>query len=167
MKEKNVLRDRIRSAKSWLNRAEASFDNENNVQGEINLLLAQAEIKHLQEKEGSLLRKNKQIIALLTAVFITVSFWGLKKGYLVSVSKALPAVQTDEQISTINNLKIVPMQSSKSMDVQQTEKPLSISKAEKTSDMEIKTEGTQVVFSENEMRDFVRTAGQVLRGNSQ
>ena len=168
MKEKrNVLRDRIRSAKLWLNRAEASFDKENNVQGEINLLLAQAELKHLQEKKCSLLRRNKQIIALLTATFIAVSFWGLRKGYLVRFSKTLPAVQTDEQASVINNLKTVPMQSNKSADVQQAENTLSISKAEKTFDRQTKVENTQVIFSENEMRDFVRTAGQVLRGNSQ
>lgn len=169
MEEKrNVLCDRIRSAKSWLNRAEDSFGKENDVQGELNLLLAQAELKHLQEKDSSRLQKNKHLIALFTAAFIAVSFWGLWKGYFYQASKEQPVIQITEQIPDSKSVVVVPVNNvNNAVSVVQEQKPVQINQVEKVPTSEAMSESAQAVFSENEMREFVRTAGQVLRGNTQ
>lgn len=169
MEEKrNVLCDRIRSAKSWLNRAEDSFGKENDVQGELNLLLAQAELKHLQEKDGSRLQKNKHLIALFTAAFIAVSFWGLWKGYFSQTAKEQPVMQITEQSPNTKSVVVVPVNNvNKAASVAQEQKPFQINQVEKANTNDAMPESTQAVFSENEMREFVRTAGQVLRGNTQ
>ena len=42
----------VRSAKKWLEKAEKSFDNQATVQGELNLMLAEAEMENLRKKRG-------------------------------------------------------------------------------------------------------------------
>lgn len=42
----------VRSAKKWLEKAEKSFDNQATVQGELNLMLAEAEMENLRKKQG-------------------------------------------------------------------------------------------------------------------
>ena len=45
---KNLSRH-LRSAREWLTNAEEAFDNKSDVKGELNLLLAQAELQHVRE----------------------------------------------------------------------------------------------------------------------
>ena len=43
----------VRSAKKWLEKAEQSFDNQSTVKGELNLMLAEAEMKNLRKQCGN------------------------------------------------------------------------------------------------------------------
>ena len=40
---------RVRAVRSWLEKAEASFDEESDIKGELNLMLAEAEMKNLRK----------------------------------------------------------------------------------------------------------------------
>ena len=50
MKQDREIRQHITAAKGWLSRAEDSLEQENAIQGDLKLMLAQAEIKRAQEK---------------------------------------------------------------------------------------------------------------------
>ena len=50
--------ERIRNVKSSLENAEQSFRENNGMRGELDLMLAEAEIKHLREKRGWLSRNG-------------------------------------------------------------------------------------------------------------
>lgn len=41
---------RVRSAKAWLEKAEESFGKQSDVRGELNLMLAEAEMKQMRKK---------------------------------------------------------------------------------------------------------------------
>ena len=48
-KKRQEVRHHISAAKDWLNQAEDSINLENDVRGDLNLMLAQAELKRAQE----------------------------------------------------------------------------------------------------------------------
>ena len=50
MKQDREIRQHITAAKGWLSRAEDSLEQENAIQGDLKLMLAQAELKRAQEK---------------------------------------------------------------------------------------------------------------------
>ena len=56
--------DHGRSAKVWLEKAERSFNSQSDIQGELNLMLAEAEMKNLRKKKRRTLGKR---IAIVTA----------------------------------------------------------------------------------------------------
>ena len=71
---KQVDRDkaeRVRSAKVWLDKAEESFRSSSDVQGELSLLLAEAEMKNLRKNHGAgknLMRYGAVATALVIAL---------------------------------------------------------------------------------------------------
>lgn len=58
------MADHVRSAKVWLEKAERSFNSQSDIQGELNLMLAEAEMKNLRKKKRRTLGKR---IAIVTA----------------------------------------------------------------------------------------------------
>ena len=51
-KSGNNIAEHVRSAKMWLEKAEQSFDRQSEIQGELNLMLAEAEMKNLRKRHG-------------------------------------------------------------------------------------------------------------------
>ena len=47
-RSQNDTLHRVRAVQSWLEKAEASFDKESEIKGELNLMLAEAEMKNLR-----------------------------------------------------------------------------------------------------------------------
>lgn len=47
-RSQNDTLHRVRAVQSWLEKAEASFDKESDIKGELNLMLAEAEMKNLR-----------------------------------------------------------------------------------------------------------------------
>lgn len=170
MKEKrNLLCNRIRSAKSWLNRAENNFANQNDVQGEINLLLAQAELQHLKENKPSFFQKNRHFIALFTAVLIAFGGWSfLHKKPAEPVKNdnlVIPMTKVFES-DKIDLLKINAVKTQAS-DTGNSAVQTSSSGQENiiVQEQQASPSVVQATFSEKEMRELVRTAGQALRSN--
>ena len=51
MDKHKIVRNHIAAAKGWLSQAEKSLDQENDIRGDLNLMLAQAELQSAQEKQ--------------------------------------------------------------------------------------------------------------------
>jgi len=66
--------DHVRSAKTWLEKAEQSFDRQAGIKGELNLMLAEAEMKNLRKKR-TIGQKFLKVGAILTAFVLAAGFW--------------------------------------------------------------------------------------------
>ena len=82
---KDRMSNHVKAAKTWLGRAEQSFDTEQNIRGELNLMLAQAELKRAQEaktKDKTAHDRYRLIRSILAAgvaglvVVVGFSGWG-------------------------------------------------------------------------------------------
>ncbi len=71
-----AIYERIRNARSSLENAEQSFRENNGTRGELDLMLAEAEIKHLREKNGWISIWNRQRLALLFAAIVILAGYG-------------------------------------------------------------------------------------------
>jgi hypothetical protein len=165
--KRHALCDRIRSARSWLNRAEKSFTNENDMEGEINLLLAEAELQHLREKEGAKSKRRRHFLAFGTAAFVAMAFFAMTKVWQEE-HKPLPIAPEPVRIAAPETAKsALPSRQGEKTGVTaqvivRDEPPL-VRAAPVEEKMTIQAAGESI--SEGEMRDLVRTAGKTLRSN--
>ncbi len=67
---------RIRSAKSSLENAEQSFKDNRSMRGELDLMLAEAELKTLRKKSSLPWNWNRQILALSAACLLVLAGFG-------------------------------------------------------------------------------------------
>ena len=70
--------ERVRSAKVWLDKAEESFRSSSDVQGELSLLLAEAEMKNLRKNHGAG-RNLMRYGAVATALVIALAGFGASR----------------------------------------------------------------------------------------
>lgn len=169
--KQNVWCNKIRSAKSWLNRAEDNFAKDNDVQGELNLLLAQAELQHLHEHKKKYWQKKSHILALFTAAFMAVGFFGIWQLYVANTKKdfssSSTAVQSIGKDDKINQLMLDYTKVENVQQVPTIVKDDILPEQSNASTSENTVNASQqAAFSDGEMKDLVRTAGKVLRGNS-
>ena len=68
--------EHISNVKSSLENAEKSFRENNGMRGELDLMLAEAEIKHLREKRGWVSVWTRQRLALLAAAIVVLAGYG-------------------------------------------------------------------------------------------
>ena len=166
------LCNKIRSVKSWLSKAEDSFGNENELQGELNLILAEAELQHLRETDAKTTQKRRHVISMGVALLIAAIFVGVWKMYPAKINNA------DAEIAKINIQQ--PVGENISTDFKKTlpkaeNKPDTLVQQVKVDNLPIKTNTAQKQnimvkskgdFSDDEMKDLVRAAGKVLRSNT-
>ena len=92
----NSLFRRIRSVKSSLDNAEQSFLDNKDIRGELDLMLAEAELKNLRKKKDGSWSWNRQILAgsiALLLVLAGVGGWYFARGhYKARAAKVLPPV---------------------------------------------------------------------------
>ena len=81
---------RVRSAKAWLEKAEESFGKQSDVRGELNLMLAEAEMKQMRKKERHS-RGLRKIAAAGTAAVIALACWQLTGWEKTTTVRPLPA----------------------------------------------------------------------------
>lgn len=73
-KNRNTFRQHIRAARDWLGRAESSMDKKNDVRGDLNLMLAQAELQRARETKGLTKRASWLVrLAPLAAALLLVA----------------------------------------------------------------------------------------------
>lgn len=71
--EKKSLFQRIRNAKQSLENAEKSFQDDKGIRGELDLMLAEAELKNLRNKKGISLSWNRQVLAFSIAMLLVIA----------------------------------------------------------------------------------------------
>ncbi len=167
MKDKrHALCDRIRSVKSWLNHAEDSFSNANDVRGELNLLLAEAELQHLREKDAKNQAKRRHFLAFAVALGMVMLFAGGWFFSFVGKDAGLPGSGLTVATSDFYHAAALPgvvEQKSVVEDSVQVLKSQEVYYREQ-SPVQIPVRQEQTSLSNEEIRSLVRTAGQTLRG---
>lgn len=174
MKTKNnKVCNKIRSVKSWLSMAEDDFTKKNDVRGELNLLLAEAELQHLREKESNVKAKSLQLMALLTAVFlvlVVLGGWAAYDRYKFKNYQRAVASNNEVMKNYINYIKALNVNLMTTEDnvqvvaVHKVEQPVVYKEDEVVIEQNSVNEPNKKIFSDEQMRDFVRTAGKTLRG---
>lgn len=77
-KSDKYMADHVRSAKVWLEKAEQSFNSQSDIKGELNLMLAEAEMKNLRKKRAAAIGVKEIVIAGMAAIAAIVGigwFW--------------------------------------------------------------------------------------------
>lgn len=149
--EKRSLYQRIRNAKQSLENAEKSFLDDKGLRGELDLMLAEAELKNLRKKQPWTWSWNRHSFALSIAVLLVVSGlggWFFAKENLRKSDDLPPAVEVNkvknEEISSTssnNALKANEIQHNTNNIVSAPKNPQ-----------------PQIRLSEEDMRKLVRSA---------
>ena len=183
---KQNMYQHLRSAKEWLTKAEEAFDKQHDVRGELDLMLAQAELQHVKETNRSRQWRYKYLafrhgLALTLAMFMVVVlggvYWWTNKPVLaipvpiagqvnlpvVAVTKVerngLPAIITKENsLPPVQQVanQVVTPLPSKAEPLQQSESPRQVKQPR-----QVEQPGD---LSADEMQKLVRAAGKSLRG---
>ncbi len=182
--KRHALCNRIQSIKQWLTRAEDSFRQENDMRGELDLLLAEAELQRLREKEGGVQEHRRNILAGIVACCLAVAVLGgwyaLKERNDAPDQISLPTTAhtvtpLNSGASQLETLGVKAPVIAKSQPEAGALATLAstasandmkeVAKEEQPPAKQAKdAQSAQPGFSNSEMRDFVRTAGQTLRG---
>lgn len=91
---------RVRAVRSWLEKAEASFDEESDIKGELNLMLAEAEMKNLR-KHHPVSRNWLRAGAMVTAFCLALGGWYAFR--LTGQEERPPAVEAVVQEAAAGN----------------------------------------------------------------
>ena len=91
---------RVRAVRSWLEKAEASFDEESDIKGELNLMLAEAEMKNLR-KHHPVSRNWLRAGAMVTAFCLALGGWYAFR--LTGPEERPPAVEAVDQETAAGN----------------------------------------------------------------
>ena len=162
---------KIRAAKHWLTRAEKHFDLNSPVRGQMDLLLAEAELRSTRETVGSRpswfkLNWGIQFVALSLAAILVVAgvssvWWVDAKGTVI------PAPQTAAPPLPMAS---VPVQNSSAAPVRSVEPPAATVVETTIVTQEVKktekSTAPDTALSPEEMKRLIQTAGQTLRGRA-
>lgn len=152
-KEKRSLFQRIRNARQSLENAEKSFQDDRGIRGELDLMLAEAELKNLRNKQAVPWSWNRNIFALCIAMLLCIAGlcgWYFAKGAVSQEEAAVvPAQQQVEQKPAVKEAPVTNKQAAGQTDSYQQQE---------TSPEEKTEEAAQIYVSKKDLRDLVRTA---------
>lgn len=167
---------RVQSIRRWLEKAEQSYLRHREVAGELNLLMAQAEMQRLKERDYTCPKRGPwkmRIIAFIVAagLFSGLTFWQnceteTTQFVPVSVIQEIPS-ENGEDFHALENMPEdvtdVPMQDVPIQDV-----PIQDVPVRKTESAPVAaTNVREPLLSETEIQSVVGEAGRALRGQSQ
>jgi hypothetical protein len=181
--KKNIVQH-LSSAKGWLTKAEEAFDKEKDIRGELDLMLAQAELQHVKEVSRSKHWRHKYAavrhgLALVCAAVVAaglggVYWWTSKPQIVVPVplveKVSLPAESKIQSSSNGRQLPPVPIEQEVGNVVRkEVAPPVQDVTASSVISQTKKSEPSQqvepsVAISPDEMQKLVRAAGKSLRG---
>ena len=156
----NSVFRRIRSVKSSLDNAEQSFLDNKDIRGELDLMLAEAELKNLRQKKDVPWSWNRQLLAACAAVMLvlaSVGGWYFARGHYKQPAKAaVPPVQgsLEQQSSPVAPIvkeKVVAKQSPQAA-------PAPAQQTQISSGKELPQEQAQVSISKADLHKLVRSA---------
>lgn len=160
--EKKSFFQRIRNAKQSLENAEKSFQADREMRGELDLMLAEAELKNLRQKQTFPWSWNRHSLAASLAMLLVVAGlfgWFIAQEDLQKV-EAVPKIQKieknkslSEEKSQIEVKQVIPKTNSNKMIVKE--------------DAGDSTQNSQkVILSEKELRKLVRSAKSELSSSN-
>ncbi len=104
----------MRSARQWLVRAEEDFSKNDDIRGELNLFLAQAELQHLQEAKRKQSWRYKvpiirHILAAAVAVFVIGTSFGGAYLFMQQRKAVIPVPLAKNQSIPVQHMPTVPV----------------------------------------------------------
>lgn len=181
--KKNIVQH-LSSAKGWLTKAEEAFDKEKDIRGELDLMLAQAELQHVKEVSRSKHWRHKYVairhgVALFCAAVMAVGlggvyWWTSKPQIVVPVPRAEQAsLPVESKIQSSGKDRVLPpvpsVQEEGNVVRKEVAPPVQAVTVSNVSSQKQKAEPSQQVepsaaISPDEMQKLVRAAGKSLRG---
>lgn len=143
---------RIRSAKSSLDNAEQSFLDNKNIRGELDLMLAEAELQNLRKKESVPWSWSRQALAALTALLFVlagVGGWYFARGHYKQRARNSKAVTQSVQ---------APVAKTGAASAQNNPAPKTDAGEAKAAAADLSPERPQLAISKSELHKLVRSA---------
>jgi hypothetical protein len=169
----------LRSAKVWLTRAEESFDNNSKIRGELNLILAQAELQHA--KEASLFRQERYrspllrqaapfVLAAAIVAAVFGAYWGLSERHAVvpiplaaQEAKVTPVILKTSDFPAPHRAEEPPPAKTKATSNTPRE-TITPAAPRQESTARVQPAEKENLLSPDEMKNVIRAAGKSLRG---
>ena len=158
--ERTKMRDKIRFTKLWLTKAEKSFDDKNDLFGELNLLLAEAELKHLSERKQT---RQRKLLAFLVAMCLSGVVFGMYSLYDTKVYSKTVIGEKEFSLPVKEVMPAIDTSPVAKIDVKPETKVLNIEKSNVNEVKSVSGITAGVAVTDNEMQEFVRSAGKTLR----
>ena len=176
MTRKQSLCSRIRNARASLDNAERSFRSNQDVRGELDLMLAEAELENLRQKRSGWISWTRHTLALFLAVLILAAgglgwWWASSYGGNTTNAAGLQApVEETERNSTVAEnaeSRLESLQERKALPVARVVRAEIQEKSSETESMPskvqgTKTEGGSLQLSSGQMRQLIRSGKQEL-----
>ena len=156
---------RVKSVKRWLDKAENSYSNNKDISGELNLMMAQAEMQRLKETHPHE-KAKKWGIRLSAMAAAAVLFIGFSNLFSANADKS-PVISRETTVSK----EEVP--EDKNLVLSETVRP-TVAATESSNTDPVPTKSIQTeapapvlpVMSQSEIQSVVGEAGRALRGQS-
>lgn len=152
---KSEIKRKINNVKEWLNNAEDSFQHDQEVKGQLNLMLAQAEIETLSKKTNAKWHAFKIHIALSALLIVLITYTGYrlftKEQKIDTIIRSnLPSQEVKPNIIEPNELEATL--------------PKTVDRAAESSSSALERNVSGRAFTENEKQSLIRSAQQSLHG---
>ena len=156
---------RVKSVKRWLDKAENSYSNNKDISGELNLMMAQAEMQRLKETHPHE-KAKKWGIRLSAMAAAAVLFIGFSNLFSANADKS-PVISRE---TTVSKEKVPE---DKNLVLPETVQP-TVAATESSNTDPVPTKSIQTeapapvlpVMSQSEIQSVVGEAGRALRGQS-
>ena len=160
MTQRNAVYSRIRNAKASLDNAEKSFHDNQEVRGELDLMLAEAELQNLRQKRPAWVAWTRRSFAALSALVIVAAggigwWWASARSIRQNGVAGVQATQAVTTAAPAAEQKApeqaVPRQAGQPAEGARTVKPDPVPQS-----------GNRVRLSSSEMRQLIRSGKQEL-----
>lgn len=162
---------RVKSIKRWLDKAENSYSNNKDISGELNLMMAQAEMQRLKETHPHE-KAKKWGIRLSAMAAAAVLFIGFSNLFSANADKS-PVISRETTVSKEEVPKVPEVPEDKNLVLSETVQP-AVAATESSNTDPVPTKSIQTeapapvlpVMSQSEIQSVVGEAGRALRGQS-
>lgn len=162
---------RVKSVKRWLDKAENSYSNNKDISGELNLMMAQAEMQRLKETHPHE-KAKKWGIRLSAMAAAAVLFIGFSNLFSANADKS-PVISRETTVSKKEVPKVPEVPEDKNLVLSETVQP-AVAATESSNTDPVPTKSIQTeapapvlpVMSQSEIQSVVGEAGRALRGQS-
>lgn len=159
---------RVKSVKRWLDKAENSYSNNKDISGELNLMMAQAEMQRLKETHPHE-KAKKWGIRLSAMAAAAVLFIGFSNLFSANADKS-PVISRE---TTVSKEEVPKVPEDKNLVLPETVQP-TVAATESFNTDPVPTKSIQTeapapvlpVMSQSEIQSVVGEAGRALRGQS-
>lgn len=159
---------RVKSVKRWLDKAENSYSNNKDISGELNLMMAQAEMQRLKETHPHE-KAKKWGIRLSAMAAAAVLFIGFSNLFSANADKS-PVISRE---TTVSKEEVPKVPEDKNLVLSETVQP-TVAATESSNTDPVPTKSIQAeapapvlpVMSQSEIQSVVGEAERALRGQS-